>query len=120
MTDTRMLLENIRELRQRLAQFQGLAGQASKVVAALLATEPGNDEGNRRQGLLDSSIRQLSEEAANDIRPTRLIANVRLQLARGRELVGWLKNLAEEPLVCKGDPILGPDADDPVDRKSVV
>ncbi len=122
MSDSRTLLGKIRELRQRLSQVQGLVGEASKTATALLGPEPEDApledriaEGTRRQALLDSSIKQLADEStANEIRPTRLIAKVRQQLERGRELVGRLKSLAEEPLLSRGDPILGADPDDPL------
>lgn len=121
MSDSRVLLGKIRELRQRLAQVQGLVGEASQTATELLDPEPDGslgeriDEGARRQALLDSSIRQLANEsAAEEIRPTRLIAKVRQQLERGRELVARLKMLAEETLISRGDPVLGADPDDPL------
>src|SRR5436853_2498074 len=100
MSDTRELLSRIRDLRQRLSQVQGLVGEANQTAAALLEQEPDVDapidfqiaEGNRRQALLDASIRQLSSESSHEeIRPTRLIGRVRIQLERGRELVARLK-----------------------------
>ena len=118
-----MLLGKIRELRQRLSQVQGLVGEASKTASALLGAEVSDDapleekiaEGARRQALLDSSIRQLTDESnSSDIRPTRLIVKVRQQLERGRELVGKLRRLAEDPLISQGDPVIGADADDPL------
>ncbi len=123
MSDSSVLLGKIRELRQRLSQVQGLVGEASKTASALLGSEVGDDapleeriaEGARRAALLDSSIRQLTDESnAKEIRPTRLIEKVRQQLERGRQLVGRLRTLAEEPLISRGDPIVGTDADDPL------
>jgi HD-GYP domain-containing protein (c-di-GMP phosphodiesterase class II) len=118
MSDARALLGKIRDLRQRLAQVQGLVGEANRTAASLLNGGPEGDiapdslvsEGSRRQALLDASVRQLSDESSNnEIRPTRLIDKVRIQLERGRELVSRLKTLADEPLLGEGDPSLGDD-----------
>src|SRR5262245_5254758 len=120
MSDTRALLGKVRDLRQRLSQVQGLVGEANKAAAALLTPESDApleeriSEGARRQALLDASIKQLAHESAgNEIRPTRLIGKVRQQLERGRELVGRLQKLAEEPIVSQGDPD-GGEGDDPL------
>lgn len=123
MSDTRALLHRIQDLRHRLAQMKGLVGEADRAAAALLQPEPGADtplnervaEGERRQALLDASLRQLADGiAGNEIRPTRLIARVRHLLERGRDLVLSLRKLAEEPLLSHGDPIIEEAADDPL------
>jgi HD-GYP domain-containing protein (c-di-GMP phosphodiesterase class II) len=119
MSDTRVLLGKVRDLRQRLGQVHGIAGEATDAAALLEPETDGPvaeaiDEGARRQALLDASIKQLAEESAgNEIRPTRLIGKVRHQLERGRELVGRLKKLAAEPILNLGDPD-GTDGDDPL------
>ena len=125
MSDTRVLLGKITELRERLAQVQGLVGEASRTAAALLtgdgpesADAPLDDqiaEGERRQSLLDASLRQLSDGmSGSEIRPTRLIGRVRHLLERGRDLVARLRRLADEDLLSKGDPIADDSRDDPL------
>jgi hypothetical protein len=115
MSDTRVLLEKIRELRQRLAQVQGLVGEANRAAATLLGDDSSMaggagldeqiEEGSRRQALLDASMRQLAEGiSGNEIRPTRLTGRARHLLERGRQLVAKLKALADEPLLSRGDP----------------
>ncbi len=121
MSDTRELLGKIKDLRQRLTQMKGLVGEANQAAAALLVAEPDGPlgvrwaEGQRRQALLDSSLRQLGDGlSAQDVRPTQLIARVRRLLEQGRELVGRLKQLADDPILCRGDDIVDEPADDPL------
>src|SRR5437763_3649904 len=124
MSDTRVLLGKITELRQRLAQVQGLVGEASRTAAALLGGDaPDADapldariaDGERRQALLDASLRQLADGmSGNEIRPTRLIGRVRHLVERGRDLVARLRHLADEPLLTKGDPVSDDSPDDPL------
>ena len=119
MSDARALLGKIRDLRQRLAQVQGLVGEANRAAASLasggdLESESSIDgrlpEGADRQALLNASVRQLSNESSGEeIRPTRLIEKVRVQLERGRELIGRLKTLADEKILAEGDPSLDND-----------
>src|SRR5437867_1190551 len=52
MSDTRVLLGKITELRQRLAQVQGLVGEASRTAAALL----GGDAPETADAPLDARI----------------------------------------------------------------
>src|SRR5262249_46391889 len=119
MSDTRVLLGKITELRQRMGKGEGLT------AAALLGgdtDEPGDEsldsqiaDGERRQALLDASLRQLSDGiSGNEIRPTRLIGRARHLLERGRELVGQLRHLADEPLLIKGDSVSEDSSDDPL------
>jgi HD-GYP domain-containing protein (c-di-GMP phosphodiesterase class II) len=124
MSDTRVLLGKITELRQRLAQVQGLVGEASRTAAALLGADmPDADapleariaDGERRQALLDASLRQLADGmSGNEIRPTRLIGRVRHLLETGRDLVARLRRLADETLLTKGDPVSDDSPDDPL------
>src|SRR5579871_6500532 len=112
MSDARALLGKIRDLRQRLAQVQGLVGEANRAAAALMGGEAegqGGAEGVGRQALLEASVRQLDDESMHEIRPTRLIEKVRIQLERGRELVSTLKTLADDKILVEGDPSLGDD-----------
>lgn len=111
MNETRALLERIRDLRERLDQVRGIVTEAHRTATSLLEPEPEGSleerlaEGDRRQALLDASIRQLTQNATDEeIRPTRLINKVRRQVERGRELVAQLKALADEPLVSQEDP----------------
>jgi HD-GYP domain-containing protein (c-di-GMP phosphodiesterase class II) len=125
MSDTRVLLGKITELRQRLAQVQGLVGEASRTAAALLGGDAPETadapldariaDGERRQALLDASLRQLADGmAGNEIRPTRLIGRARHLLERGRDIVARLRHLADEPLLIKGDAISDDSPDDPL------
>src|SRR5918912_1129857 len=126
MSDTRALLNRISDLRQRLAQAQGLlqeAGTAAAVLhdpprgaaAATDLTERLEREvlaGRRVQELLDGSLRQLAGALTGEdgIRPTQLTARARRLLERGRELVGRLRQLADDPVLPADDP------DDPLAR----
>ncbi|MFL5340679.1 MAG: HD-GYP domain-containing protein, partial [Gemmataceae bacterium] len=121
MSDTRELLVKIKDLRQRLAQVQGLVGEATQAATALLGAEPDGPleqrvaEGERRQALLDTALRQLSDGMdVNDIRPTRLIARVRRLLEEGRNIVTRLRQLADDPVLSRGDEVLEESADDPL------
>src|SRR5262249_28091503 len=125
MSDTRVLLGKITELRQRLAQVQGLVGEASRTAAALLGGDTPETadapldariaDGERRQALLDASLRQLADGmAGNELRPTRLIGRVRHLLERGRDIIARLRHLADEPLLIKGDAISDDSPDDPL------
>ena len=106
MSDTCVLLGKITELRQRLAQVQGLVGEASRTAAAILGDDaPPEDaaldariaDGECRQALLDASLRQMAEGmSGNEIRPTRLIGRVRHLLETRGGLVARLRQLADE------------------------
>jgi HD-GYP domain-containing protein (c-di-GMP phosphodiesterase class II) len=110
MSDSSILLGKIRDLRLRLAQMQGIVGEANQAAASLLQSEEKNSgagvsgDGARRQALLDASLKQLTNGVEQrDIRPTQLIGRVRHLLERGRDIVGRLKGLADEPLLHRGD-----------------
>ncbi|HLW67599.1 MAG TPA: HD domain-containing phosphohydrolase [Gemmataceae bacterium] len=109
MSDSRILLGKIRELRVRLTQMQGIVGEANLAAVHLAydekdATVPAPEEGARRQALLEASLKQLAgDPEPKDIRPTQLIGRVRHLLERGRDIVGKLKGLADEPLLHRGD-----------------
>src|SRR5262249_14090393 len=124
MSDTRVLLGKITELRQRVGQGQGLVGGGSRNAGAVFGSEGEESagecldgriaDGERRQALLDASLRQLSDGVSgSEIRPTRLIGRARHLLERGRELVSRLRHLADEPLLIKGDPVSEDSPDDP-------
>src|SRR5690242_3846750 len=122
MSDTRGLLSRITDLRQRLAQAQGLLQEAGSAASALHAVGPdGTDRterlerdvtaGARVQELLDGSLRQIAGAISGEdaIRPTQLTTRAKRLLERGREPVGRLRQLADEPTVTA-------DADDPLAR----
>jgi HD-GYP domain-containing protein (c-di-GMP phosphodiesterase class II) len=113
MSDTRGLLSRITDLRQRLAQAQGLfaeGGPAGTDLAERLEHEV--LAGGRVQALLDGSLRQIAGALSGEdaIRPTQLTARARRLLERGRELVGRLQSLADDPALPADDP------DDPLVR----
>jgi hypothetical protein len=121
MSDTRGLLSRITDLRQRLTQAQGLLQEAGTAAVAL-QSPPGTDlterlerevvAGARVQALLDGSLRQIAGALSGEdaIRPTQLTARAKRLLERGRELVGRLRRLADDPAVTATGP------DDPLAR----
>lgn len=114
MSDTRVLLGQIRELRLRLAQVHGGNAYGPPDGDILGQPEHRPTGESQRQLLLDASIRQLTAEIGSaEIRPKRLIAKVRHQLERGRQIVGRLQQLANDPVLHRGDPA-GPEPDDPL------
>src|ERR1043165_3041538 len=86
MSDTRVLLQRIMALRQRLTQAQGMLQEAGATAAHLLAapkspnlTEKLEEQvtaGARVQALLDSSLRQIAGvlDGEDGVRPTQLTA----------------------------------------------
>ena len=121
MSDTRELLGKIKDLRQRLTQVEGLVTEANQAAAGLLNAEPDAPlekrlaEGQRRQALLDSALRQLGDGlSAQEVRPTQLIARVHRLLEQGREVVTRLRNLADDPVLNRGDEVVEESADDPL------
>ncbi|HTK75682.1 MAG TPA: HD domain-containing phosphohydrolase [Gemmataceae bacterium] len=119
MSDTRVLLQRITALRQRLNQAQGMLQEAGAAAAHLLAapkspnlTEKLEEQvtaGARVQALLDGSLRQIAGvlDGEDGVRPTQLTTRVRRLLERGRDLVQRLRSLAE-------DPAMSDDMDDPL------
>src|SRR5689334_1107919 len=119
MSDTRGLLSRITDLRQRLAQAQGLlpesdAGRSNAPTANDLAEQLEREvlAGGRVQSLLDGSLRQIAGALNGDesVRPTLLTARARRLLERGRELVAHLRPLADDPTLPADD------LDDPLAR----
>jgi HD-GYP domain-containing protein (c-di-GMP phosphodiesterase class II) len=105
MSDTRTLQGKIAALRQRLEQVPTLTG-----LVRAPAKRPAADgadglaeqiaDGERRQQLLDAALRQLAAAADDDgPQPSQLTARARHLLERGRQLVGQLRQLAEDPLL---------------------
>lgn len=121
MSDTRVLLGQIRDLRLRLAQVHGSMTYGNPYAQILLQPETiplywgGRvPDASQRQALLDNAIRQLTAEVGSvEIRPKQLTAKVRHQLERGRQIVGRLKQLANDPVLHRGDSA-GADPDDPL------
>jgi HD-GYP domain-containing protein (c-di-GMP phosphodiesterase class II) len=122
MSDTLVLLSKIAALRQRLEQVQGLVNDAGSEAASLLerAAEPDRVRaleqkvaaGARQYALLDTALRQLpsnpSPTGEGVILPKQLTARACRLLKRGRDLLGQLRTLADEPLLA---PALDPDAE---------
>jgi hypothetical protein len=89
MSETRMLLQKITALRQRLEQAQGLASEARSAAAALM-------EGSEHDLALDSAVRPVTGAPATENRPPRqLTSRARRVLERGRQLLGDLRGLAD-------------------------
>jgi HD-GYP domain-containing protein (c-di-GMP phosphodiesterase class II) len=114
MSDSRVLLNKITELRHRLAQAQGIVGEATRAAATLIPPPEGEpdqpidaklDDGNRRQTLLDAALRQISGPlpGADTIRPTQLTHRAKRLLERGRELIVRMREIAGDPLLSQGD-----------------
>ncbi|HEV3145533.1 MAG TPA: HD domain-containing phosphohydrolase [Gemmataceae bacterium] len=121
MSDARILLGKIRDLRLRLAQMQGVVGEANLAAANLLLPDEKNPDsvapadGARRQALLDASLRQLTIGLeSKEIRPRQLIGRVKHLLERGRDIVVKLKGLADEPILHRGDIDAADWPDDPL------
>jgi HD-GYP domain-containing protein (c-di-GMP phosphodiesterase class II) len=112
------ILSKIAALRQRLEQAQGLVRDAGSAADSLLAA--GADQagsvsqlerkvaaGARQHALLDSSLRQLPGVLASGemaILPSQLTARACRLLKRGRELLGQLRSLTDEPLLQEDAP----------------
>src|SRR5712691_7681104 len=102
MTDTTELLEKIATLRQRLDQAQGLA----KDAAAALVDKPADPVqvlehkvrvGAWHNSLIDGALRPLTCGDGAASLPVRLSARAQRLLKRGRDLLGELRALADEP-----------------------
>jgi HD-GYP domain-containing protein (c-di-GMP phosphodiesterase class II) len=87
MSETRMLLQKITALRQRLDQAQGLANEARTAAAALLV-------GGEHDLALDAAVRPLTG-SSDGAMPRQLTARARRILERGRDLLGHLRKLAD-------------------------
>jgi HD-GYP domain-containing protein (c-di-GMP phosphodiesterase class II) len=89
MSDTRMLLQKITALRQRLEQAQGLANEARSAAAELLA-------GGEHDLALDAAVRPVAGSGDLDARaPRQLTSRARRVLEHGRHLLEQLRGLAE-------------------------
>src|SRR5262245_34511202 len=121
MADTRALLHQIAALRQRLEQAQGLADSARSAVATLLKEppDPGRvqlleqkiNDGARQTALVDDTIRRIRASLPvmqqPAILPTQLTARAHRLVRQGRELLGKVRELAEDPLLLQdpSDPL---------------
>ncbi|HMC65591.1 MAG TPA: HD domain-containing phosphohydrolase [Gemmataceae bacterium] len=121
MTDTRALLHHIAALRQRLEQAEGLADFARSAAAMLLKEppDPGRvqlleqkiNDGAQQTALVDDTIRRIraSLPATQQLAvlPTQLTARAHRLVKQGRELLGRLRELAEDPLLLqdRSDPL---------------
>ncbi len=114
MSDTKILLNQISALRQRLTQSQNLACQGeaadggtdcqsvlrpdAKALGRISLLERLIAEGTAHNILLDNSLRQLAEAspaAETRVLPRQLTSRARRVLERGRELLGHLRTLAD-------------------------
>jgi hypothetical protein len=107
MSDTRALLGKIAALRQRLEQARGDAEEAEAAAALAVPAEPAAPQPLEArvastahgQSLLDTAIRRLAAgwEETEAVRPVQLTARARRVLERGRQLIGRLRGLADDP-----------------------
>jgi HD-GYP domain-containing protein (c-di-GMP phosphodiesterase class II) len=89
MSETRMLLQKITALRQRLEQAQGLANEARSAAASLL-------EGGDHDQALDAAVRSVTGPTAAETRtPRQLTSRARRVLERGRDLLVHLRELTD-------------------------
>lgn len=108
MSETRVLLGKIQALRQRLEQAQGLANEARTAAAALVEEPSGGrrlasferlvEESNEHDHQLDSLVRPLTVQVREDeprVLPRQLTSRARRALERGRELLLYLRQLAD-------------------------
>jgi hypothetical protein len=93
MSETQVLLAKITALRQRLEQAQGLASEARSAAQAL---EQAVASGGEHDRLVDVAVRPATGHPAESVAPPPLSARARRVLERGRELLGSLRNLADD------------------------
>src|SRR5262245_22157809 len=110
MSDTRTLLAKISALRQRLEQAQGLVTEARSAAAALVddPTVPPfvvAEAGEALDATLDAAMRSVREEPRPA--PSQLSARARRVLERGRDLLGQIRDLADN-FVPEGMPPASP------------
>lgn len=125
MSDTQALLSKIAALRQRLEQATGMAVQAGTAVVSLVNEEKealGDVRqlelqvaaGAQENSYLDATVRQIAETtlppapAVNG--PAQLTFRARRCLERGRELLGKLRIISDDPLLKLSD-------DDPIEKR---
>ncbi len=102
MSETRMLLQKITALRQRLEQAQGLVNEARSAAAAIL-------EGSAHDVALDAAVRPATGASPNEGRPPReLSARARRVVDRGRDLLSQLRALADTFAPATGEGSPGP------------
>jgi hypothetical protein len=117
MSDTRSLLARISAFRQRLASLPRLV--ADPVPNEAPDPDHGPDDrlrarvraGSRTQAALEQSVRTLSEAPPEPAVPTHLTARARRVLAEAHELIGYMKALADDPLLAGPPPGRGDEAD---------
>jgi HD-GYP domain-containing protein (c-di-GMP phosphodiesterase class II) len=107
MGDTKVLLDKIATLRQRLDQVRGLvsdidaasgapAASHAAIPQSLRALQQKIAAGQQHSRWLDSSLRELAGEPDAGVLPTQLTARARRVIERGQELLGLLRSLAAE------------------------
>jgi HD-GYP domain-containing protein (c-di-GMP phosphodiesterase class II) len=89
MSETRMLLQKITALRQRLEQAQGLVSEARSAAAALL-------ESSEHDVALDAAVRPVTGAQPREGKaPQELTSRARRVVDRGRVLLGQLRAMAD-------------------------
>ena len=102
--DTRLLLERIAAIRQRLGHAQGMLLEAHSEAIDLAEAGPIEERvaaAERVQSLLDGTLKQISAVGADGRTPVELTHRARRCVERGRDMVMRLRelgDLAEGPL----------------------
>jgi len=107
MTDTKEILKRIAALRLRLDQAQGQGHTATASPAPTQGKEEDRTSvleekvrtGTWHNVLLDGTLRQISGETTAPLLPPKLTARGSRVLKRGRELLGQLREMLEDPLL---------------------
>lgn len=97
-TDTRLLLERIAAIRQRLGHAQGMLLEAHSEAIDLAQAGPIEEKmaaAERVQSLLDGSLKQISAVGADGKSPAELTHRARRCVERGRHVVMRLRDLGD-------------------------
>ena len=121
MSDTRTLLNKISAFRQRLESMPRLIADPIPDLNPPTNATPNESlkakvaAGSRTQAILEQSIRQLGATAPSPVSlPSYLTARARRVLSEALELVAYLKQLADEPLLAGPPPEQGDAEADPL------
>ena len=119
MSDTRMLLQKIQAFRQRLDALPRLVAEPIMVAADNVAPSENKvtdkiAAGSRTQAILEQSIRHLNDSETPPPVPTQLTARARRILEEAKGLIGYLRSLADDPLLAGPSPEQQSDETDPL------